>query len=210
MGAWGAGIFENDDALDFVGELAADTCTAKLTELFEGVAAAGMQGQSIELPEACQVLTGVGLIAAACGHPPQDLPDDAEPLVQALLNPSKEFVEKGTSALSYVLMSSELVDLWAETDDPSEWNQVTTSLIAGLDAPARAKQVPKKRRNEMSAAVCSFCGELIPTMELVSLDLRRPWSLPGFSRGIYAHESCLNAKLHPKYLVQWWTPDLDA
>lgn len=210
MGAWGAGIFENDDALDFVGELAADTCAAKLAELFESVAAAGMQGESIELPEACQVLAGVGLIAAARGHSPRDLPDDAESLVQSLQHPSRELVEKGTSALSYVLMSSELVDLWAETDDPSEWNKVATGLIAGLDAPARAKQIPKKRRNEMSAAVCSFCGELIPTMDLVSLDLRRPWSQPGVSRGIYAHESCLNAKLHPKYLVQWWTPDVEV
>ena len=40
MGAWGAGNFENDDALDLLGELAADTCVSRLGEIFDAAAPA--------------------------------------------------------------------------------------------------------------------------------------------------------------------------
>lgn len=118
MGAWGAGNFENDDALDLLGELTPESCAARLAEIFEAVSTAGMQGESLEAPDGCNVLAAAELIAAARGYASRDLPDEAGPLVEALKEPAAELAQKAASAVSSVLMaSSELVELWAESDE---------------------------------------------------------------------------------------------
>ena len=209
MGAWAAGNFENDDALDLLGELTADSAVESLEKLFDAVASAEMRGESIDSPDSARVLAAAELIAAARGHASEDLPDCAGKVLKGLKDPSQELADKACSAVSYVLMRSELVELWSDSKDSSEWNRVVSGLIARLDAPARASRVPDKKQNEMTSCVCSFCSELIPTMELVCLNMRRPWSEPGVSEGIFAHESCLNSRVHPKHIVQWWTlPEL--
>ena len=210
MGAWGAGNFENDDAMDFLAELSPVGCAPRLAEVFEGVISAGGQGEEIDATDACRVLAGAELIAAARGHAGEDLPDDARALLETLKTPASELSTVAVSAVSYVLLSSELLELWAESDDPGEWNEAVTDLINRLDAPTRAKQISQKEQDKTTSAVCSFCGTLIATKELVSIDMRRPWTPQGISHGIFAHATCLNAKLHPKHLVQWWTPDLDG
>ncbi|MEZ5391945.1 MAG: DUF4259 domain-containing protein [Bryobacterales bacterium] len=205
MGAWGPGNFENDDALDLLGELSPGDA-GPLEKLFDAACAAGMQGEEIDATAAAQALAAAELVSAARGHAPDDLPDDAIPLVKGLKKPAANLVEKAISAVSYVLMRSELVELWAESDEPEAWNRVASGLVSRLDAPVRSQQLKKKERNADSGCLCSFCGESIPVPELVTLEMRRPWSSAGVSRGIYAHEACLNAKLHPRHIVQWWTP----
>ncbi|MCB1022456.1 MAG: DUF4259 domain-containing protein [Acidobacteria bacterium] len=205
MGAWGTGNFENDDALDLLGGLAPGEAEP-LEKLFDAACSAGMEGKQIDASTAAQALAAAELVCAARGHASDDLPDDAIPLVKALKKPAPDLVEKAISAVSYALAHSELVELWAESDEPEGWNRVATGLVARLDAPVRSKKLSKKQRETVSRCVCSFCGELIPLAELVTLDMRRPWSDAGVSRGIFAHEGCLNAKLHPRHIVQWWTP----
>jgi hypothetical protein len=209
MGAWGAGNFENDDALDLLGELEAGSPAEALEAVFDAVCAAGGQGEEIDATEAARAMASAELIVAARGQGSEDLPADAAPAVEGLGQPPPELVEKAVSAVSYVLMRSELVELWAESDDPGEWNKVAAGLVQRLDAPARAKKISPKKQDGMSAAVCSFCGERIPLGELVSIEMRRPWTEEGISRGIFAHEVCLNAKVHPRHIVQWWTPDIE-
>jgi hypothetical protein len=206
MGAWGPGSFENDDALDLLGEISPETAAEALDQLFQRIVSAGMRGEEIDASDSARALAAAELISAARGHAPDDLPGNAAAIVKALGKPGDEHVENAASAISYVLMRSELVELWAEADDPAEWNEAVSGLIARLDAPARAKKLGKKKQDQMTGAVCSFCGEQIPARQFVSMDLRRPWTPAGMSCGIYAHEACLNAKLHPKHIVQWWTP----
>ncbi len=209
MGAWGAGNFENDDALDLIGELKPQGCAEQLEALFCAAVESGMQGAEIDAFDASRVLAGAELVAASRGHASEDFPEDAAPLAQALQKPSGALLEQCASAVSYVLLSSEMVELWAESDDPAEWNEVVTALIARLDAPVRAKKTPAKQQDEATECVCSFCGEQLAANQIVHIDMRRPWTPTGMSRGIFAHETCLNAKLHPRHLVQWWTPDVD-
>ena len=206
MGAWGPGNFENDDALDFLGEMSPDSAADALEQLFQRIVAAGMQGEEIDASDSARALAGAELVSAARGHAADDLPGYATVIVNALGKPGDELLDSAASAISYVLMRSGLVELWSEAEDPAEWNKVVSGLIGRLDAPARAKKLGKKKRDEMTGAVCSFCGEQIPVSQFVSMDLRRPWTPAGMSCGIFAHEACLNAKLHPKHIVQWWTP----
>ncbi len=210
MGSWGPGNFENDDALDLLGELSSDPNWKALTKLFQSVSACGMQGEEIVATDSSRVMAAAELLAASRGHPPEELPEEASKLLATMGKLAEALVEEAASAVSYVLMNSELVELWAESDDPGEWNRVASGLVARLDSPARERKISRKKQEKMTAAVCSFCGELISTKEFVSLDMRRAWSEPGVSRGIFAHESCLNSKLHPRHIVQWWTrPDIE-
>jgi len=73
MGAWGAGNFENDDALDWLAVLQA-----------EGLPAAGAAIQDVltladdylEAPTCCAALAAAEVIAALRGRPASRLPDE--------------------------------------------------------------------------------------------------------------------------------------
>lgn len=201
MGAWGAGSFDNDEALDW---LAQAPDVAGLAGLFGEASAEFAQSGELDATTASRVLAAAELVAAARGHGLEGLPGDAVTLARALGKPEPALVEQAREAVSAVLGGSELAELWAESDEPGEWSRAVTSLVARLDRPEREAKLGKRAR-EMSACVCSFCNETVPTGELVELRARLPTDLPGMERGFFAHEGCLNARLDPRRLLQWWT-----
>ena len=63
MGAWGDGIFENDDAMDFIGDLAEAPANApsELSERFEAV-----EGEEyVESPDGTEALAAAAIVSAA-------------------------------------------------------------------------------------------------------------------------------------------------
>ncbi len=63
MGAWGAGPFQNDDALDFLAELS-KLSPAEMGSRITSALALPSDGY-LKLPEACAAIAAVELIAAA-------------------------------------------------------------------------------------------------------------------------------------------------
>ncbi len=204
MGAWGPGNFENDDALDLLGELGDAGDAAPLEALFEPVVAHSREGAPPDASDSARVLAAAELIAAARGWPSSDFPDDASAYVQAITPPDSELVMQASEAVSSVLLSSELLQLWEESDDAEEWNKVLTGLIERLGNPARKAKAKKQPKDPLLAVICSFCSEQIRKSALVELSVKRPDMPETFERGIYAHAECLNAKLHPRHILQWW------
>ena len=101
-----------------------------------------------------------------------------------------------------------MADLWAE-DDPAPFNLAITSLIDRLnpdlpfDPPAAGSQseVPQ---------ICSFCGGEIAPAELVAIEINQVSdSINTLNRGFWAHFNCLNARLHPRPMIQNWKFDPD-
>ena len=115
-----------------------------------------------------------------------------------------ELKDLACDAVSRVLLSSELVALWAEAGEPDEWNRVISGLIERLGRKARKKPAARKGESKATACQCSFCLEQIPADELVDMSPSMPLTPGTMERTIYAHAGCLNARLHPGRIQHWW------
>jgi len=211
MGVWGAGAFENDEALDWSADLSPDQGWAPVDEALDETTP---PGEPTDAEVGMSVIAAAEVVAASRGHAAEDFPETLQAYVQAIGPADMELTGKAAEAVSNVLTApSELVELWAESDEAEEWNRAVTGLIERLSSPAREhpKHQPgatPEKQVRPGAFICSFCDESIPDDELLALDLKRPGIADGVGRTIYAHFACLNAKLLPGRLVQWWrTPE---
>ena len=127
MGAWGAGNFENDDALDWLAVLQA-----------EGLPAAGAAIQDVltladdylEAPTCCAALAAAEVIAALRGRPASRLLDElVEWLGRVSGDPGEELTTNARNAVDAIRRSSELRELW---EDDEEWKQEVDGLYARL------------------------------------------------------------------------------
>jgi hypothetical protein len=114
MGAWGTGPFDNDDALDWLIEL------ANSPDFTLGRAAlSATTVEYLEAPEASAALAAAEVVAAALGHPAASLPADAT----IWLGSNRDQVSQLDAALALAAVDrvlaeeSELRELWADVDD---------------------------------------------------------------------------------------------
>ncbi len=111
MGAWAEGSFDNDDAADWVWELA-EADTSILEEAFSRVA---------ECEDYLEATDCVVAIAAA------ELPGEVSAFVTRIgTPPSPELVSSALSALKRIKTRSELQESWAE------WHQAIAELESRL------------------------------------------------------------------------------
>lgn len=122
MGAWGTGSFENDDAADWVGGLAAiapEELTPILTQAADDPA-------YLEAPAASVAVAAAEVVAAlngtAADGAPAKIGEWAGKHPQAM---TPELKAVAIRAVDRVRRNSELKDLWMEADGLNEW-------IAGL------------------------------------------------------------------------------
>ena len=132
MGAWGAGPFENDDALDFVAELS-EVAGSERGSRIESALALQADGY-LELAEACAAIAAAGLIAVARGATFDDLDEEIIELAQSdLLRDDLRIKELAVAALARVSgESSEWRDLWSESGSSEEADQMLVALRAAL------------------------------------------------------------------------------
>ena len=150
MGAWGSGHFENDDALDFLGEI---TGVEGLAAAFTALPPAG-EG-AVDATDASRAMAAAEVVAAMKGCPSDDCPKQLTGRLGALGRPTRDLLDLARSAVSRVLFDSELLDLWAESDESEAWNQAVTDLIDRLnpDAQPKAKK-QKKAAKKINTPVC--------------------------------------------------------
>ena len=133
-GAWDTGPFDNDDALDWVWEL---TESSGLAVVQEALNSAVDTTGYLEAPTASRALAAAEVVAAMHGKPRPQLPDE----VSAWLETHKLAVTEDlvTTARRVVLNvqdleSSELAQLWSESDDLAEiWAADLSDLLERLE-----------------------------------------------------------------------------
>lgn len=118
MGAWANGPFDNDDALDFIDDLAEAPGWRTVVQALHYVTkAAGY----LEAPEGSIAVAAAAIVAAAVGDV-TILPDNHRELKAALGAPPEGAVALARSALARVVApASELDELWQEGDDHDAW-----------------------------------------------------------------------------------------
>jgi len=132
MGAWGAGPFENDDALDFLGELSGLTAD-ELASRLEAALAVPAQGY-LELPEASAAIAAAGLIAVARGGAFDSLNEEVVELAQTgAVRDGARLRDLALTALARVTgESSEWQELWSESGSSAEADAMIADLRSAL------------------------------------------------------------------------------
>lgn len=153
MGAWEAGNFENDTALDWIGNLCEDgsvsTVRDALARAIEPRAPwqpsfwgklLGRQPveRSLDATDASEALAAAEIVACRLGHPLPELPDGvAEWAREHAQELSQELAQLARQAVTLIKTKSELKDLWEEGDaeTAAEWHAVIADLEHRLQSP---------------------------------------------------------------------------
>lgn len=132
MGAWGSGSFENDDALDW----SANFCDAPDEELLSdalSTVAEVAADEYLEAPECSIGLAAAEVIAASKGAPSSDVPHDLKARLSELnIKVDARMVSLALRAVERIKTSSELKELWDESEGRDRWYAAVTDLEARL------------------------------------------------------------------------------
>lgn len=201
MGAWGAGPFDNDDALDAIDEFdSVEAIGAQFT-------VAGLEGY-IEADQASLIIAAAECVAAMRGHPHPDLPNELAERTSTFGKPSLELFNSARDNISAVMSRSELCELWAE-EGSGDWNREMTDLVARLNKPQAAPGKKKAKKKPVdNPSPCAFCDRPMGKEEMSMFDISLADGMGNsLKQGGWAHISCLNAALHPKHMIQNWQFD---
>jgi hypothetical protein len=131
MGAWGNRNFENDQAMDFVGDFTDNPSLESLEEALATVVDLGDEGQYIEVDEASAALAAAEIVAATLKKPSSDFPEDLQPALTSISS-NAVVQELARKAVTQVAKESELQELWAEGGDAEEWQLIQKDLLERL------------------------------------------------------------------------------
>jgi hypothetical protein len=145
MGTWGAGSFQNDWAMDWLGDLCEGQNDSPIRIALNSVVEhGGTKHSSPSLLErlrgrrrhtdwlkanvAAKALAAAEVVAAWRGRPSENLPDNLIVWLQQNKSSfSSEIVPLAKRAVSIVKINSELKDLWEE-GDASKWKNMVENL----------------------------------------------------------------------------------
>lgn len=132
MGAWGTGVYENDDALDWTYELEENGFSA-IVGAFAQVAT----GEYLECPEVCGALAAADVVARMRNgdEPESGYAETASSWAAAHRNDDwSALVGPAIAVLDRIARpdDNENYELWTETDDLAEWLAVIADVKARL------------------------------------------------------------------------------
>ncbi len=198
MSAWGSGPFENDAALDYVSEIQSIEHLVREVRFLDS-------SEEISVDQASRIIAAAECVAAMRGHPHSDLPQGLAERLTDFGELRDDLHDNARDAVSMVISSSELGDMWAGTPDRANFNRAITGLIDRLNQPLGKATAPAKSSKKPNLSPCWICGEEMGE-EFTSISITLDPEL-GMSQGGSVHLACLNAALHPRYLIQDWQFD---
>ncbi|MEA9554841.1 DUF4259 domain-containing protein [Xanthomonas nasturtii] len=133
MGCWGIGSFDNDTAADWVCDL---TEAGDLSLVREAIAAVLATDSDVDSTDATTALAAIEVIVAALGRPTAealDEPDVVEWIDRVKPLPDAQLTSDAAQAIDRILgPTSELRELWEDTDDFNEWQAEVRGLRSRL------------------------------------------------------------------------------
>ena len=128
MGAWGHGVFENDDAMDWVTDLLESSDLAAVTAALAAVVEAEV-GEEIDAGDGAAALAAAEVVAALAGQPLGDLPDNVGRWIRRRRAGVNEcLLDYALRAVRKVRAQSELKNLWQESAQYKDWLTVLADL----------------------------------------------------------------------------------
>ena len=136
MGAWGAGSFENDAALDWAGSVESLGDVRGPFERLEEV-----KGGAVDSDLASEVIAAAETIAMLMGRRSRDFPDDLARRLADAGEQEAAVYHQARGAVLHVMRNSDLADLWEEAAAESGtniWLAELTGLIDRLNPDVEA------------------------------------------------------------------------
>jgi hypothetical protein len=134
MGAWGYGTFENDTACDFGAAVSDGGGIVLVEQALDRVLASG--GTYLEVSDAEEGLAAAEIVARVKGSPGVETAytESIDTWIKGSRpQASASLIEKAKRAIARILADeSELVEVWAESDDFDGWKQSVEALQARL------------------------------------------------------------------------------
>ena len=209
MGAWGAGSFENDAAMDWAGSVQSlDDVRKPFERLKQDTDAHGIEPELVvDADFASELLAAAECVALLMGRPSRDFPDDLAQRFSALGEPDSLLFHQARNGVLHVLRNSELAELWEEAAQESgenEWLAEMTRLIDRLNPDIEEEPWSPEEIEEKvgaSAGPCGFCGKPVSKDEMYMMTIYDAANKRGYSRGFWFHLPCFNARVHHKFAV---------
>ena len=133
MGAWDSGPFDNDDASDWLWELEESSDTTVIAAALHAIAQGG--DDFLEAPDCATALAAAEMVAALCGQPRAELPDEAREWVSDNEGlDASPLVPIALEVVQQIRTDSELKELWDEGEDPAKWYATLDDLTRRLKA----------------------------------------------------------------------------
>jgi len=131
MSVWGTGIFENDDALDWVYDLADSGTLARVVSALDVV----LKNKDDDLEVAdCRIgLAAAEIIAAMTGDPSPQLPEEAEEWIGEKILENERLREKAQQVVHVIQKNSELRDKWEKSTNFPQWQATLNDLQKRLE-----------------------------------------------------------------------------
>lgn len=131
MSVWGAGIFENDDALDWIYDLADSGTLTRVVAALDVI----LKNKDDDLEVAdCRIgLAAAEIIAAMTGDPSPELPEEAEEWIGEKILENEKLREKAQRVVQVIQRNSELKGRWEKTPNFSQWQTALNDLRKRLE-----------------------------------------------------------------------------
>ena len=141
MGAWGIKTFENDGAMDWLGDFMEQPSDKRILDAFSAgptIIQPGfigkLMGKNAEsIPgelDGDEVLAAAEVVATILGRPSTSNPDELKNPPTITLSPTT--VSKALAAIDEIMKDSNLKDCWEETDDFQAWKAEVEDLRTRL------------------------------------------------------------------------------
>ncbi len=132
MGVWDVGAFDNDDALDWLGDLLEHDDPNMIADVLNTVVRLGEDDEPLEDDLCNEALAAIELVAALKGSPAPDLPQEVQEWVNHQSPPTPALVSLALEALELIRNYSELKEAWEETEYADDWYATLDDLEARL------------------------------------------------------------------------------
>ena len=131
MSVWGVGIFDNDDALDWIYDLADSGSLARVSATLDLIVR--NKDDPPELSDSRIALAAAEVIASMHGDPSLDLPEEAEEWVGDKILENENLRAKAEDAVAIILRNSELKEKWENSSSFEEWRIKLQDLLKRLE-----------------------------------------------------------------------------
>jgi len=126
MGAWGIKNFENDSALDWLGDFSENQDPGFIEETLLVVLE---NEEDLEADDCCYALAAAEILAALNKNKSSDFPEEGlEEILSLQVENLTELKELAKTSILKIKSNSELKALWEESDEYSQWIEVLDDL----------------------------------------------------------------------------------
>jgi hypothetical protein len=131
MAEWGPGIYENDDAMDWIYDLLDSGGLSRVKHALDVIVQDGTE--NVDTGDCRVALAAADLVAALDGDINPNLPAEAEEWLALVNRPASGLRSKAEEVVREILNASTLRSHFEEVDKYNDWKKIMDGLLKRLE-----------------------------------------------------------------------------